>query len=174
MNTNHALLSTATPVALISACGLIILALYNRLSAIHARIRIFHQQKIDLLASPVNDNSESAQTLLDMIDSQIVEVTVKARAIQKGLYCQLGAVLVFLLCSSLITISAFFEQIPLVAIGLQAVGLLLFACGIGFAIQELSLSLTPLEEESAYLKTLASHHQQNKKSEPKIRVTKAA
>lgn len=174
MNATHMLSSAVTPIALISACGLIILALYNRLSAIHARIRAFHQQKIELLTCPVRDDGESFQTLLDMIDSQIAKVTVKARAVQKGLFCQLGAVLAFLLCSSVVTVSTIFEQMAFVAMGLQAVGLSLFAVGIGWAIRELSLSLIPLEEESAYLKTLTLHHQDRKRSEHKIRGAKAA
>jgi hypothetical protein len=181
MDTNHSLLSSASPVTLISACGLIMLALYNRLGAIHARIRTFHQQKIELLSRPTEDDNEPTQMLLDRIDFQIIKVTVKATAIQKGLFCQLGAVLVFLLCSTLVTVLAFSQQSALVAIGLQAIGLLLFAVccllfavGICWAIQELSLSLTPLEEASAYLDILTSQRKLLSKSDQRIRVAKAA
>ncbi|HEV3005797.1 MAG TPA: DUF2721 domain-containing protein, partial [Pirellulales bacterium] len=90
---------SVTPVVLISACGLVTLALYNRLGAILARIRAFQQHKIELLEHLHQREAAEQQMLLDMIDSQIVGVTAKARAIQKGLICLLAAIAAFLCCS---------------------------------------------------------------------------
>ncbi len=169
------LLASISPVALISACGLIMLALYNRLSAIHIRIRTFHQQKLELIGRSERDqSSESAQTLLNLIDSQIAKVTVKAKAVQQGLYYLLATVLAFLVCSILVTASAIIPSLMFTAIGMQILGLILFAAGIGWAIQELTLSLTPLEEESAYLEILTMHHQSRTGGSSEIRVAKAS
>ena len=49
METTHLLSASVTPIVLVSACGLVTLVLYNRLGAILARLRAFHQQKVELL-----------------------------------------------------------------------------------------------------------------------------
>lgn len=86
MDPAHLLSASATAVPLTSVCGLVTLALYNRLGAILARIRAFHQQKIELMENLRKLDSDQQQLLLDMLDSQLDEVTGKARVIQRGLY----------------------------------------------------------------------------------------
>ena len=94
MDAFHLLSVSVTPVVLISACGLVTLALYNRLNAILARIRAFHQQKMEVLEKFDKYEGDDQAILLEMIDSQITKVTVKAKAIQKGsvllAFCGLG------------------------------------------------------------------------------------
>lgn len=165
---------SVSPVVLISACGLIMLALYNRLGAILARIRAFHQQKIELLKVLEQHESGEQQMLLGMIDSQIGKVTVKAKTVQKGLYCLLSAVLAFLLCSLFAAATVVHESIGVVAIGMHIVGLSLFFVGIGWAIRELTQSISPLEEESAYLEVLTAQHLARVQNGQKRIVAKAA
>jgi hypothetical protein len=174
MDASHLLSVSVTPVALISACGLITLALYNRLGAILARIRAFHQQKIDLLKNLHGLEDDEAQMLLDMLDSQIAKVTVKAKAIQKGLYCLLASVLSFLLCSLFAAAAVLHERSGAVAIVMHVLGLSLFLVGVVWAIRELTLSLTPLEEESSYLETLTVHHLAKAQSGKRLRMAKSA
>lgn len=175
MDASHLLSVSVTPVVLISACGLVILALYNRLGVILARIRAFHQQKIELLKEfDMREGVEQQQMLLDMIDSQITKVTVKAKAIQKGLYCLLSAVLAFLTCSLLTAAAVLHESVGVVALGMHVLGVSLFLAGIGWAVRELTLSLTPLEEESAYLDALTAQHKARPQSGQKVRVAKSA
>lgn len=174
MDAFHLLSVSITPVVLISACGLITLALYNRLGAILARIRAFHQQKIELLENLDQREGGDQEMLLELIDSQITKVTVKAKAIQKGLYCLLSAVLAFLICSLLGAGAVLHESVGLVALGMHVLGLSLFLVGIGWAIRELTLSLTPLEEESAYLEVLTAQHVARSQSIQKITVAKSA
>lgn len=153
MNPHQFISASVTPVVLISACGLIILALYNRLSAILGRIRAFHQQKIELFESRGRKSTRDSHVLLELINSQIVKVTVKAKMIQKGLFCLLAACLAFLSCSFFSGVSAFHEDLAIVAVIAHLFGLILFACGLGWAIRELVHSLAPLEEESEYLRS---------------------
>ncbi len=153
MDTSHLLAVAATPVVLISACGLVTLALYNRLGAILARLRSIHQQKIGLLDGPHSDKA----TLLDMLDAQIVAVTRKGRLVQNGLRCLLGAVAALLLCSVFAGASVVYEGVGVVALGTGVLGVALFLAGLGWAMKELTLSLSPLEEETAYLDALATH-----------------
>jgi hypothetical protein len=157
LDTCHVLSASVAPVVLISACGLVTLSLYNRLGAILARIRAFHQQKIELLTAHHHELVEQ-QMLLDMLDSQIVKVTTKGKAIQKGLYCLLAAIAALLLCSLFAGATVLCEWAGLVALGMGCLGLSLFLAGLGWALRELILSLTPLEEESAYLDVLTAHH----------------
>ena len=174
MDPSHLLSVSITPVPLISACGLITLALYNRLGAILARIRAFHQQKIELLDyTPEHDDGE-AQMLLKLLDSQIAKVTVKAKAIQKGLYCLLSAVMAFLLCSLFAAAAALYEWVGVLVIVMHVLGVSLFLVGIVCAMGELTHSLTPLEEESGYLETLTAHRLANSQSRKRLRVAKSA
>lgn len=159
MDVSHLLSVSVTPVVLVSACGLITLALYNRLGAILARIRAFHQQKIELLQTLDNRQGEDwHMLLLQMLDTQIAKVTIKAKTIQKGLYCLLSAVLAFFLCSVLSAAAVLYEPLGMVALAMHFLGLVLCFVGIGWAIRELTLSLTPLQEESAYLDILTTQH----------------
>jgi hypothetical protein len=157
MDTSHLISASVTPVVLISACGLITLALYNRLGAILSRLRAFHQQKLELLKDNGESETVESHTLLDMLDSQIAKVTLKARVIQKGLYCLLSAVVSFLLCSIFAALAVVNETFSMVALGMHFVGLLLFLTGIGWAIRELALSITPLDEENAYLQSVTAN-----------------
>lgn len=149
---------SVTPVVLVSACGLVTLALYNRLGVILARIRAFHQYKIELLRNLDSHEGIEQQILLDLLDSQIVGITVKAKVIQKGLYCLLAAIAAILLCSLFTGATVLHEWAGIAALGMGFLGVCLFLVGLGLAMWELTLSLTPLEEESAYLKALTAHH----------------
>jgi len=159
---------------LISACALVTLSLYNRLGAILARIRAFHQQKIELLATPHKHEVAEQQMLLDMLDSQIVKVTVKARMIQKGLYCLLAAIAALLLCSLCAGATVLCEWAGMIALGMGSLGLSLFLVGLGWAMRELTLSLTPLEEESAYLEVLTAHHLAKSQGETRLKLAETA
>jgi hypothetical protein len=112
--------------------------------------------------------------LLDLLDSQIAKVTVKAKAIQKGLYCLLSAVLAFLLCSFFAAAAVLHERIGVLAIVMHMLGLSLFLIGIVWAIGELTHSLTPLEEESSYLETLTAHRLASSQSLKRLRMAKSA
>jgi hypothetical protein len=174
MDTPHLLSVSVTPVVLISACGLVTLALYNRLGAIHARIRGFHQQKIVLLKEAKTGECAERRQMMDMLDSQIDKVTIKAKVIQNSLYCLLSAILAFLFCSLLTAATELRASIGMVALGMHVVGVILFIAGIGWAIRELTMSLTPLEEESACLEVLTTHYKARPGSRKTFRVAKRA
>ena len=155
---------------LISACGLVTLALYNRLGAILARIRSFHQQKIGLLEHDFEGNA----LLLEMLDSQIKKVTGKAKMIQKSLFCLLAAMTGFLLCSVFAGATVLNVWFGIAAVGTYVLGITFFLSGIGLAMRELSLSLVPLEEENAYLDVLRSHYLAKLDTGRNLKVAKSA
>lgn len=174
MNTQQLISVSVTPVVLISACGLVTLALYNRLSAILARIRSFHQQKIELLENRQQRSTDDRQMLMCLIDSQIAKVMAKATMIQKGLFFLLSAVLAFLFCSLLAAVAVLHETVGVIALATHLIGLVLFAGGIGWALRELVLSLSPLEEESNFLASLTIQRQAQSEPDRQIGLAKAA
>jgi len=166
--------ASVSPIVLLSACGLVTPAIYNRLGAILARLRAIHQQKIELLQNPHELEGDELQMLSEMLDSQIEKVTAKAKMMRKGLYYLLMSIGVFLLCSLFTGATALHEWVGMVALGMHFLGLSLFLVGLGWAMRELTLSLTPLEEESAYLKVLAAHHLEKSQRENIPRLAKSA
>jgi hypothetical protein len=158
MDISRSLSASVTPVVLISACGLITLALYNRLGAILARLRVFHQQKLDLLKSLRSSEPADAQQLFEMVDLQIVKVTRKAKTVRNGLYCLLSAVVAFLFCSLFAAASVMREELSILALTAHIVGLLLFVAGVCWAICELMLSIAPVDDQSNYLETAFVSH----------------
>ncbi len=174
MNSQHLLSASVAPVVLISACGLITLALYNRLGAILARIRAFHQQKIEVLEGRSPRNSKDQKLRLEMMDTQISKVTAKAKMIQKGLFCLLGSCLAFLLCSFFSGMSVLVQSFGIAALSSYVVGLTCFGSGLCWAVYELMHSLSPLEEESAYLETLTRQHELASLCDDELKFTNAA
>lgn len=175
MDTTHSLSASVAPVVLISACGLVTLALYSRLSAILARIRAFQQQKLGLLDNLQERGFDEQLLLLDMLDSQISEVTVKARLIQKALFCMLAAISAVLCCSlfagATVLLNAWFG---IASLGACVLGIFFFLFGTGLAMRELSLSLTPLEEENAYLEVVKVHRLRKLNSDRSLKIAESA
>ena len=80
----------------------------------------------------------------------------------------------FLLCSLFAGATVVYEAAGVIALGTGLLGLCLFLGGIGCAILELTLSLTPLEEESAFLNVLTCHHLAKSESGPRLKVAESA
>ena len=163
-----------TPVVLISASGLITLALYNHLGSILGRIRAFHQQKIGLLENVRHQGTMEQNLLLEMLDSHIAAVTAKARMIQRGLYCLLGAIAAFLVCALFSGATAWNPSFGVAALLTGFSGIVLFLVGLAWAMGELARSLTPLEEETAYLKFVAAHCQSQLPTEKRLKFAESA
>jgi hypothetical protein len=174
LDASHLLSVSVNPVVLISACGLVTLALYNRLGSILARIRAFHQQKLDLLNNLHKHESVEQVMLLDMLDSQIECVTEKASMIQKGLYCLLMSITAFLICSLLVGAIVLHEWIGIAALGMGFLGESLFLVGVGWAMREMRLSLTPLEEENVFLKAYTAHQLTKSQGRKRLEIAESA
>jgi|GEM_PF-6330218 hypothetical protein len=171
---SHFVSTSFTPIVLISACGLITPSLYSRLGEILNRIRLFHHQKIEFLKNLHEHDTDEQQMLLDMLDSQIEQLTDKAKMIKKGLYCLLGAIAAFLFCSVLAGAAELHEWINMAAFGMGMIGVSLFLIGLAWAMRELSLSLTPLEEESHHLKVVTAHYLAKSRGAKKLKIAESA
>jgi hypothetical protein len=152
---------SVTPVVLISASGLVTLALYNRLGLINARIRHFHREKMALLRELERDDSLNRRLLLNMMNAQIDRVMAKARLMVMSLYSLLLAIALFVLCSFFAAVTtvidAWHDETAWVAFGCFLLGLGLMLLAIVLAIAELTRSLQPMSEENAYLDFYAAN-----------------
>jgi len=174
MDTFHAdmFALSVTPGILISACGVVATALYNRLGVILARIRAYHQRMIELLVNSHQHEVVDPQSLLDMLDSQIVAVTGKAKMIQNGLHCLLAAIVAFLLCSVCAGVAMLHDWFGLVALASGFVAVCLFITGLGWAVREVTCALSPLEEETAHLRVLTSQYLLKSQERTKLKIAK--
>lgn len=151
MNLAEILHVSVTPVVLISASGLVSLALYNRLGLINTRVRNFHREKISLLKELQADDHIDKRLLLNMMNSQIARVMHKARLMVWSLYGVLLGIVAFVLCSLLAAVGTIWPMLSYAALALHLAGLCLFLGGVLMALWELTRSLSPMAEENAYL-----------------------
>src|SRR3954454_19047521 len=103
------------PIIVISACGLLCLAFYNRLAAVVTRLRAFHREQLHeqeaLARSRQNGGQNEAQDdggaadlirhqeVLGMLSVQIEHVTRRARLIRYTLACLLLTIACLAACS---------------------------------------------------------------------------
>lgn len=142
---------SVTPVVLISASGLIVLALYNRLGLINARVRNFHREKMSLVRELEVDDRIDKRLLLNMMNAQIARVMNKAKLTSLGLSALLSAIVSFVLCSLTAAIGTLVPVVNYVAFGFHLLGLALFLVAILVALFELRHSLEPMQEENEYI-----------------------
>jgi protein-S-isoprenylcysteine O-methyltransferase Ste14 len=95
---------------------------------------------------------------LDMLDSQIEQLTDKAKMVKQSLYCLLSAIASFLFCSVFAGAANLNEWVGLAALGTGTLGICLFLMGLGWAMRELSQSMIPLEEANDHLKVVTAHY----------------
>ncbi len=144
------------PVVMISANGLICLALYNRLAAIVSRARAFHKEQFDALtelsAMGLDEQgslkARQLRTRVEGLGQQVGRILRRGRYLRNALMALQAAVLAMLLCSlalGLTTVVAGIESLPLI---LFILGVLAMAGGTVLAMRELREALEPVTAES--------------------------
>lgn len=153
------------PIIVISACGLLCLAFYNRLAAVITRLRAFHREELneqDALARQRSSETpdEAAivrhQEILGMLKVQSEGVTRRARLIRFCLLFLLLTIVCLALCSIAVGLSVAWPAALYAAVPLFIVGLLLLVVGVIFAMIELRHALDPIELESRFVAELAA------------------
>src|SRR4051794_19625271 len=148
------------PIIVISACGLLCLAFYNRLAAVVTRLRIFQKQRLDeqealarLRASGNDDPIATVrhQELLGMLQVQTERVTRRAKLIRRTLLCMLLTIASLAMCSLLLGLSVIWPAALFISVPLFVIGLLLLFVGVIFAALELHQALDPVELESRFV-----------------------
>ncbi|MCR4411774.1 MAG: DUF2721 domain-containing protein [Thermoguttaceae bacterium] len=147
--------SLVAPVVVISANGLLCLALYNRLAAVVSRMRTINKERFDLLARLSAErgheakpaDGKSLETRLHVLDELGHQLFERARLIRDSLVCLLVAVLAMLACSLALGLEPLSPTFGLAALALFVVGIVVMMAGIVRAIQDLGATLDPLRFE---------------------------
>lgn len=146
--------SLVAPVIIISACGLLCLALYNRLTAIVSRARAFNKERYDLHiklemidSDEQHDSGRSEITArLEMLSSQVAQVLERAQLIRKALQYLLISILFMLGCSLATGLSVIPNTAQVffwIAMVCYATGICTMGYGIYKAFTELHFALMP-------------------------------
>lgn len=151
------------PIIVISACGLLCLAFYNRLAAMVARLRAFHREHLheqELLARLRRDGGDDIaavrrQEVLGMLSTQIAQIVRRARLIRAALACLLLTVGLLSLCSLAVGLSTIAPWMAYVAVPLFVLGVLLVVAAVTFALIELRYAVDPVEREGLFLRQLS-------------------
>jgi hypothetical protein len=155
--------ASVVPVVVISACGLLCLAFYNRLAAVVARLRRFHRERLheqDLLdrQGPAATSDPAAADaarrhaqLLDVLEEQTSHVARRARLIRATLSCLLSAIACLTLCSMFSGLALVAEGVVVAAVLAFLLGMVLLLLAVAFALVELRQALDPVELESRFV-----------------------
>lgn len=149
----HTIQLLVAPVVMISAAGLVCLALYNRLATIVGRIRAIHKEEIDALSrmslSPAPAPSRSTRRRVVTLEEQVEHLMARARLVRAALVCLLATILSMLLCSLAIGLSLVWDDAAYVALAVFLLGVLVEATGVVLAILELRIALVAAALEDA-------------------------
>lgn len=150
----------AGPIIGISACGLLCLAFYNRLTAVVTRLRSFHRERLkaqqELGHQRASDQPDQVsvmmnQEVLEALQTQTTHVIRRARLIRRALSCLLLTIACLSLCSLAVGLSVVWPGLMLIAVPFFVVGLVLLVLGVGFAMVEMYRALDPIELESRFV-----------------------
>lgn len=162
------------PVAMISANGLMCLALYNRLTAVITRLRMFDKERFDVHSSLV-EYKENRQRLkvsdpllvrLADLEHQCRLISRRARWLRDALLMMLAGVIGMLSSSLAIGLSHVWPELSSLGLVIFVTGIVCMMVGTLFAIRELAVSLDPLHAESGTLTDLDEERAKLQQDEP--------
>jgi hypothetical protein len=154
------------PVIVISACGLLCLAFYNRLAAIVTRLRAFDRERLseqDALrrtrAASAVDEIQAVRhvEILGMLEIQTRGILRRARHIRATILCLLITIISLATCCMLLGASAYWPDVtPLAACAaaLFIIGLFLLITSVTFAMLEIKHALDPVDLESRFVREI--------------------
>jgi hypothetical protein len=159
--------ASVVPVVIISACGLMCLAFYNRLAAIVSRLRAFQRERLEAQeeadrVAPGMPNANAGEAarldlLLQHLSLQTSRVMRRARLIRLTLSFLLLAIALLIMCSLLLGLSVELPRATLAAGVLFAAGLLSMLISVTLALLELQGALEPAELESKFVSDMINH-----------------
>ena len=156
--------ASVVPVVIISACGLLCLAFYNRLAYIVARMRSFHRELLteqeeyakDLAADPTDEiTARRHREVIRMLEVQTEWVYRRAQLIRGNLLCLLMTIACLTICSLSMGLASLYQRALYVSLVTFVVGALFLLGGVILAIAEMSFALKPLELESRFVSKMS-------------------
>ena len=160
-NWTQVILAGVGPIIVISACGLLCLAFYNRLAAVVGRLRAFHREQLheqEAFARCRSAGDEMAlvryQEVLGMLSVQIDHVGRRARLLRRTLASLLLAIATMAGCSLAVGLATLEPRLAYVAVPLFVIGLLLVILAVFFAMLELKYAVEPVNLEGRFIQEL--------------------
>ncbi|MGE3799241.1 MAG: DUF2721 domain-containing protein [Thermomicrobiales bacterium] len=160
--------AAVVPVVMISACGLLSLALYNRLAVIVARLRGLFRElaQEDALLGGEPDDAPLQRFVERLMERETGHVLRRARLVRGALVCLIACVLSMTLCSLTAGIASMWPAAAYLGLGLFVLGQVFLTVGLCLALRELWLALLPVEIESRAVEVirerlLASRHNED-------------
>jgi len=163
---NNGIISAGVgPIIVISACGLLCLALYNRLDAMVTRLRNFHREWLreqeELVHQRFSPNPDPMavirhQEILGMIQVQTGLVAGRAHLLRHAIGSLLLTIICLSACSLTLGLATRWPGFLYPAETLFVIGLVILIVGIGFAMLELRQALQSIEQEGHFVTALIS------------------
>src|SRR5208282_1178347 len=139
----HVISSAVVPVVIISACGLLALAFYNRMAAIVSRLRSFQRERLLEHESIAKSASQHGRRMLEHLELQTAHVKRRAKLIRLTLLFLLLTIGLLIGCSLMLGLSVLAPHAIVAAIVFFILGLLSMLCSTIAAALELKASLQP-------------------------------
>ena len=148
--------ASVVPVVIISSCGLLGLAFYNRMATIVSRLRQFQQERITeqeaYARHRITDAADPVAAIrhrhvLDILDEQTRQVMYRARLVQQTILCLLITIGCLTVCSMATGLSMIWPRAMHLAVFLFFSGMTVLLIGTILAIMEMRASLSPLSHE---------------------------
>ena len=164
--------SSVVPVVIISACGLLCLAFYNRMAAIVSRLRGFQRERLreqELISQAESQSGADTarrHRLLQHLEAQTAHVTRRAKLIRLTLFYLLLTVALLVTCCLMLGLSILVPPTIYIAVALFLIGLLSMFVAIIAAMLELKAALQPAELESQFVSDML--HQEAAESEDAV------
>ncbi len=154
--------SSVVPIVIISACGLLCLAFYNRLGVIVTRLRSLQRERLSEYKELFRFEDEKradyvqqeTEQFLHFLEGQTAGVMQRARYLRGCLTCLISAIFCFVMTSLFIGLSVVFPVLDLVVLVAFVLGLFLVLYGLVFALLELKIALNPIKTESEFVQRL--------------------
>lgn len=154
--------SSVVPVVIISACGLLCLAFYNRLAVIVTRLRSLQRERLaeykELFRLEEKGGTkllkQETEQFLHFLEGQTAEVFKRARYLRNCIFSLIICIFSLVLTSLMIGLSIFFPSLDILVLGFFVLGLLFLLYGLVFAILEIKIALNPIKVESGFVQKL--------------------
>lgn len=160
---NELISSAVVPVVIISACGLLCLAFYNRLAFVVGRLRSLQRERLSEYKAlyQLEEEGEKAalrrsetEQYLHFLEEQTVSVMKRAQYLRNTLFSLIASIFSLALTSLFIGLAQIVSFLSFFVLFFFVTGLLLMLFGLGFAVAEIRISLSPIRMESAFVQRL--------------------
>jgi len=167
--------ASVVPVVIISASGLLGLALYNRMAALVSRIREFQRERLlehDRYLQARTDGKltdlarRRHQQLRRMLETQTAHVLRRARLMKRSIISLWATIASLTLCSLALGLSTLHPAGNYVALVFFVIGTVLLLVSVVFAALEMIAALEPVEQESQFVTRLSEELERDDAPDP--------